>query len=145
MNDDTQYSDLLDADDLFEGAEWYDEYDEDIEIIEEDFDDDLDEDLDDLMADMFGSLTPAESFNIGKALGSIGSGAVQVLSDPTVRQIAATAAPIALGAAGTAVAGPGVGTAVGASLGQVAGQALAPKPAPAPKAPVAATPPATAP
>ncbi len=123
------YSELLDADDVFEGDEWYDEFDEDLEIIEEDFDDDFEDDLDDLMADMFDSLTPAESFNIGKALGTIGSGAAQALNDPTVRQIAATAAPVALGAAGTALGGPVSAPSPARRLGQAVGKALAPKPA----------------
>jgi hypothetical protein len=125
---DDVYDELFDdelIDDL-DGEEWLDD--------EDWLDDEFDDELAETMA-MFPALTPAESFNIAKAIGQVGKGAAQAFEDPTVRQIAAAAAPIAGGAAGTALGGP-VGTAVGTSLGAAAGKALAPKPAtPAPKPP----------
>jgi hypothetical protein len=60
------YSDLLDADDLFEDAwdeEWYDD-----ELDDEDLDEDDDiAELAEAMSGVFGSLTPAESFSSGTA------------------------------------------------------------------------------
>lgn len=104
------------------------------------------EELAEAMSNVFGSLTPAESFNVAKALGQIGKGAAQALDDPALRQIAVAALPIAGGAVGTAVGGP-VGTAVGTSLGAAAGTALSPTPTSAapkpskPAAPATASPP----
>ena len=136
---DDELVDDLDVEDWLDGEDWLDEdLDDDgygdlaSPFLEALADDDLgigDAELADAMTNVFSALTPAESFNIAKALGQVGKGAAQVFEDPTVRQIAATAAPIAGGAAGTALGGPGVGTAVGASLGAAAGKALAPKPA----------------
>jgi len=142
MND--RYSDLLDSEDLFgndwDEADWYEDEldDEEFEDLEDDadFEDAVDDELvalTDAMSGVLDAVTPAEAFNIGKAFSQLGKGASQVVQDPTVRQIAATAAPLAGGAVGTAFGGP-VGTAVGSSLGAAAGKALAPSPAPAPPA-----------
>jgi hypothetical protein len=81
------------------------------------------EQLDDALDSMFESLSPAEAFNLGKALRQIERGASAVLSDPTVGQIARTALPLAGGAVGTLIGGP-AGTAIGRSLGGAAAKAL---------------------
>jgi hypothetical protein len=69
------------------------------------------------------ALTPAESLSFTKALRQIQAGAGQVLGDPTVKQLAVAALPLAGGAVGT-LAGP-AGTAVGSALGGAAAKALA--------------------
>ena len=83
------------------------------------------------------SMSHAESFNFAKALGQIERGANQALSNPVVGQIARTALPVAVGAAGTLIGGP-VGTAIGTSLGTAVAKSLpqAPtraRPVPAPQ------------
>jgi hypothetical protein len=91
---------------------------------------------------IMGSMTAAEAFNFKSALDRMGKSAGRVLSDPTFIQVASTAAPIVLGAAGMAVGGP-AGAALGAGLGNLAASALSARAAPSPAAaqPVAAAPP----
>ena len=128
--------------------EWLDDGFDDLDELDEaddDDGDDVDEDLyDENVESLFESLTPAESFNVAKALGQIGKGAAQVFDDPTTRQIAGTALPIAGGALGTAIGGP-IGTAVGTGVGSSLGKAIAPPPAPVkpPPVPTTTTAPAT--
>jgi hypothetical protein len=112
-------------------GEDFDSYADDVDLGEvlrgallEDYEDALPEELDEALLNIFDTLTPAESFNIGKALSQIEKGAAQALADPTVSQIATTALPIAGATAGTYFGGPGAGTAVGASLGSAAAKAL---------------------
>jgi hypothetical protein len=107
-----------------------------VDAMREDLAESATEDLvDETLLGLLDPLTAAESFDLGKALGSIAKGASGALSDPTVRQIAQVALPVAGGALGTAVGGP-VGTALGSKLGGVAAANLpgAPKPAAAPAA-----------
>lgn len=171
MHDRMSYLDLFDSDRLWVGEVWFDdEFEDDLdEDYLDEFDDglrDLDgpfrdalsdrysdiggEELADTMSSVFASLTPAESFNVAKALAQVGKGATQVFEDPTVRQIAVAALPVAGGAIGTGIGGP-VGTAVGASLGTAAGKAMTPAPSPTPapmpsaRPTVAITPPPAAP
>jgi hypothetical protein len=68
-------------------------------------------------------LPAAEGFNFTNVLSQIGRGAQQALRDPTVRQIAGTALPMAGAAAGTIFGGP-AGTAVGGQLGGLAAKAI---------------------
>jgi hypothetical protein len=89
----------------------------------DDYEDALPEELDEALLNIFDSLTPAESFNFGKALSQIEKGAAQALADPTLRQIAGTALPVAGGAVGTYFGGP-AGTAVGSSLGSAVAKAM---------------------
>ncbi|WP_405562726.1 hypothetical protein OG418_00360 [Streptomyces phaeochromogenes] len=87
--------------------------------------------LDETLLDLLESLDPAEAINLGKVLSEIQKGAVAVVEDPTVRQIAQVAAPIA----GAAIGGP-----VGAQIGAVVGSQLGTPPAapsPSPAAPAA--------
>jgi hypothetical protein len=105
------YADVADLGEVLRGA------------LLEDYEDALPEELDEALLNIFETLTPAESFNVGKALSQIEKGAAQALADPTVGQIAGTALPIAGAAAGTYFGGP-AGTAVGASLGSAAAKAL---------------------
>jgi hypothetical protein len=105
------YADVVDLGEVLRGA------------LLEDYEDALPEELDEALLNIFDTLTPAESFNVGKALSQIEKGATRALADPTVGQIATTALPIAGGAAGTYFGGP-AGTAVGASLGSAAAKAL---------------------
>ena len=84
-----------------------------------------------LIADMMESLTPAEAFNLGKALTGIQKGAASVLSDPMVGKIAQTALPLAGGAVGALGAGP-VGSALGADLGRSLAQSLPQRPGASP-------------
>lgn len=81
------------------------------------------EETDAALLEIFESLPPAESFNLGKALNLVQKGAAGALDDPALRQIAGAALPVVGGAVGTAIV-PGVGTAFGSSLGTVAGKAL---------------------
>src|SRR5829696_146442 len=69
------------------------------------------DEVDALIGDLMESLTPAEAFNLGKAMTGAQQGAAAVLSNRTVGQIAQTALPLA----GTLMAGPG-GTMLGAGL-----------------------------
>ena len=102
------------------------------------------DELDDALANVLESLSPAESFNFGKALTQIQRGAGQVLSDPAAAQVARTVLPLAGGAVGAAIGGP-AGTALGARLGTAAVGALpARKPPRAPATPVAGGSPAAA-
>ena len=109
--DDEEYDDDIDADDDDEDVE----VDEDVDLAEvlrdaladEYAEASLDE-LDDALDQMFESLSPAEAFNIGKALTQIGQSGL----------------PLAGGAVGTLVGGPVVGTTIGKSLGTAAAKAL---------------------
>ena len=150
--------DLDDYDDL----EWFDAEDfggdlEAEDFDEEDFGDDLNpeilsdvlrqalhddyaeasaEDMDSALANIMESMSPAESFNFAGALNQIGKRTGQVMSDPTLAQIARTALPLGGGALGTVIGGP-MGTALGSQLGNVAAGALpvrAPVAPPAPQA-----------
>jgi hypothetical protein len=99
-----------------------------------------DEDMDEALANVLDSMSPAESLSFAGALREIGQGASQLLSDPTIGQIARTALPIAGGSLGTAIGGP-VGTALGSKLGAAAASALpARAPSQPPVAPVAVVP-----
>jgi hypothetical protein len=89
----------------------------------EEFADVTPEQMDEALFNMLESLTPAESFNVGKALSQVGKGFTGALSDPTIGRIAQTALPIAGGAAGTLIGGP-AGTAIGSGLGAAAAKAL---------------------
>ena len=128
---------LYAADDLedlesYDDESWFDE-DSDLDFIElaeslrdalsEDYSDADPEDLEDALADVFGSMSPAEAFNFGKALKQIQRGAGKVVSNPLFRQAAGAVLPIAGGAVGTLLGGP-VGTALGSSLGSAAAGAL---------------------
>lgn len=105
------YADVVDPGEVLRGA------------LLDDYEDALPEELDEALFNVFDSLTPAESFNLGKALSQIEKGAAQALADPTVGQVVGTALPIAGGAVGTYFGGP-AGMAVGASLGSAAAKAL---------------------
>lgn len=94
-----------------------------LEALHEDYAGALPEELDAALDNIFDSMSPAESFNIGKALRQIGKGASQAVADPLVGQVVRTALPIAGGAVGTLVGGP-AGTAVGGALGSAAAKAL---------------------
>jgi hypothetical protein len=98
----------------------------------------------DALENVLDSMSAAEAFNFGSALGQISKSASKLMSDPTFAQIVRTAAPIAGGALGTVIGGP-VGTALGTQLGSLAAQALpapaAPPPPARPPAPPAPPPP----
>jgi hypothetical protein len=81
------------------------------------------EEVQDALYGIFDSLSPAESFNLAKALRQIEQGAAKVFSDPAVGQIARAALPIAGGAVGTLIGGP-AGTALGSTLGTAAARAF---------------------
>ncbi|MEU4673931.1 hypothetical protein AB0F91_39750 [Amycolatopsis sp. NPDC023774] len=89
--------------------------------------------LDETLLDLLDPLDPAEAINVGKALSQIEKGASAVLTDPTVRQVAQVALPLAGGAIGTAAGGP-VGAAAGAKIGTILGGAVAPAPPAQPNA-----------
>ena len=74
------------------------------------------EGIEEALYNVMDSLTPGESFSLAKALGAV--------RDPTFMQIAGSALPLAGGAVGTALGGPGVGTALGSTLGKAAATAL---------------------
>lgn len=94
------------------------------ETLHEDYRDASPEQMEDALYEMLAEMTPAEGFNFGKVLSSIGSVGKQVLRDPSARSIAGSVLPVAGGALGTFIGGP-VGTAVGSQLGQLAGRAVA--------------------
>jgi hypothetical protein len=94
-----------------------------------------DAEMGDALENVLDSMSAAEAFNFGSALGQIGKSASKLMTDPTFQQIVKTAAPIAGGALGTVIGGP-IGTALGTQLGTMAASAL-----PAPAAPQAPTPP----
>jgi hypothetical protein len=93
------------------------------EALSEEYADSTPEEMDSALFNVMDALTPAESFNFAKALRQIEAGAGQALRDPTFKQIAATALPVAGGAVGT-LGGP-AGTVVGSALGGAAAKALA--------------------
>ncbi len=120
--------DYWDVEELFgEEFPWGDEAVDLAEILRgaliEGYGDAFPEELDEALLNMFDSLSPAESFNLSKALSQIEKGAAQVMADPRVGQIAAVVLPVAGGALGTYVGGP-AGTALGAQLGSAAAKAL---------------------
>jgi hypothetical protein len=99
----------------------------------EEYADASDEEIGDALESILDSMTPAEAFNFGSTLNQIGKSASRLASDPAFVQVVRTAAPIASGAAGTAIGGP-LGTALGSRLGTLAASTL---PAPNPASPVA--------
>jgi hypothetical protein len=99
----------------------------------EEYADASDEEIGDALESILDSMTPAEAFNFGSTLNQIGKSASRLASDPAFVQVVRTAAPIASGAAGTAIGGP-LGTALGSRLGTLAASTL---PAPNPSSPVA--------
>jgi hypothetical protein len=115
--------------------------------LREEYADASDAEMGDALENVLDSMSAAEAFNFGSALGQIGKSVTKLASDPTFAQIVRTAAPIAGGALGTAIGGP-LGTALGSQLGSLAAQALPAPPAPRPPAPPprpAAPPPPAAP
>jgi hypothetical protein len=96
-----------------------------------------DAEMGDALEDVLDSMSAAEAFNFGSALGQISKSASKLAADPAFVQIVRTAAPIAGAALGTVIGGP-VGTALGSQLGNLAANALPAPPAPRP---VAAAPP----
>jgi hypothetical protein len=104
-----------------------------------------DAEMGDALENVLDSMSAAEAFNFGSALGQISKSASKLAADPAFAQIVRTAAPIAGAALGTAIGGP-VGTALGSQLGNLAASALPAPPAPrsvpaAPPRPVPAAPP----
>ena len=93
------------------------------EALSEEYADSTPEDMEAALFNVMDALTPAESFSFAKALRQIEAGAGQALRDPTFKQIAGTALPLAGGAFGT-LGGP-LGTAAGSALGGAAAKALA--------------------
>ena len=112
--------------------------------LREEYADASDAEMGDALENVLDSMSAAEAFNFGSALGQIGKSVTKLASDPAFAQIVRTAAPIAGGALGTLIGGP-VGTALGSQLGTLAAQALPAPPAPpppaAPPAPRPAAPP----
>jgi hypothetical protein len=99
----------------------------------------------DALENVLDSMSAAEGFSWGSALGGIVNTAKKVVSDPTFAQVVRTAAPIAGGAVGTLFGGP-LGGALGSKLGNLAAQALpAPAAPPAPRIPQAFAAPGPAP
>ena len=115
--------------------------------LREEYADASDAEMGDALENVLDSMSAAEAFNFGSALGQIGKSVTKLASDPAFAQIVRTAAPIAGGALGTLIGGP-VGTALGSQLGTLAAQALPAPPAPpppaAPPAPRPSAPPALA-
>jgi hypothetical protein len=106
----------------------------------EEYADASDEEIGDALESILDSMTPAEAFNFGSTLNQIGKSASRLASDPAFVQVVRTAAPIASGAAGTAIGGP-LGTALGSRLGTLAASTL---PAPTAAVPAAALAPGAA-
>src|SRR3954466_6287985 len=73
--------------------------------LHEDYEEALPEELSEAVMNIFDSLSPAESFNIGTALSQIQKGAGQIVEDPAFGQVASGVLPIAGGAIGTYVGG----------------------------------------
>jgi len=94
------------------------------------------ETLEEALASTFDAMTPAESFNLGKAFQQIGRTASQVVSDPAFAQIAGTALPLVAGAVGTIYGGP-AGGALGSSLGTALAKAIPTRPTTSPTRPPA--------
>jgi hypothetical protein len=110
-----------------------------------------DAEMGDALENVLDSMSAAEAFSFGSALGAMTRSASKLAADPAFAQIVRTAAPIAGGALGTVIGGP-VGTALGSQLGNLAASALpAPRPGPAaapappPPGPAAAQPAPAAP
>jgi hypothetical protein len=93
------------------------------EALREDYEDAPPEEMENALAGVLEAMTPAESFNLTKALRQVEKGAAQTLADPAVGQIASTALPLAGAAAGTYFGGP-AGTAIGSQLGGAAAKSL---------------------
>jgi len=106
--------------------------------LREEYADASDAEMGDALENVLDSMSAAEAFNFGSALGQIGKSATKLASDPTFAQIVRTAAPIAGGALGSVIGGP-VGLALGSQLGNLAAQALPAPPGP-PRAPAAPPP-----
>jgi hypothetical protein len=131
--------DLLDEEDededLIDDAEYADDIGDLSEalrgVLHEDYAGAAPEDLDEALYNMLEPLSPAESFNLTKALSQIEKGATQALGSPVAQQ----GLPILGSAVGTYFGGP-AGTAIGGGLGTAAAKALTTnkKPAAAPKA-----------
>ena len=86
------------------------------EALSEEYADAPPEEMETALFNVMDALSPAESFSFRNALRQIEAGAGQALRDPTFKQIAGTALPLA----GGAVGGP-----VGSALGGAAAKALA--------------------
>jgi hypothetical protein len=93
----------------------------------------------DALDSVLDSMSAAEAFNFGSALGQIGKGVSKLTSDPAFAQVVQAAAPIAGGTLGSLIGGP-VGAKVGSQLGSLAAQALPTPRAPVPAAPAPPTP-----
>jgi hypothetical protein len=93
----------------------------------------------DALDSVLDSMSAAEAFNFGSALGQIGKGVSKLTSDPAFAQVVQAAAPIAGGTLGSLIGGP-VGAKVGSQLGSLAAQALPTPHAPVPAAPAPAAP-----
>lgn len=100
------------------------------DVLHEDYAGAPPEDLDEALYNMLEPLSPAESFNLTKALSQIEKGATQALAGPVAQQ----GLPILGGAAGTFFGGP-AGTALGSGLGTAAAKALTPTKKPTKPAP----------
>lgn len=139
--------DGADGDEGFDGDLWVDELPAYGEVLRSALREDLadvdGESLEEAVTSVFDDLSPAESFNFGKALQQLGQTAASAVSDPRVAQIVGTALPIAGGALGTVLGGP-AGTALGSTLGSAVARSL-PAGAGASPAPRAAVRPASPP
>jgi hypothetical protein len=93
------------------------------EVLHEDYENVTPEEMQNALFRIFETMTPAEGFNLKKALIQISKPVKKVLRDPTVGQLARPALQMAGGAIGGIYGGP-VGAALGSKLGQVAGQAF---------------------
>ncbi len=105
---------MYDSDEYFldempaEDVDWNDEFTEMAETLRDSLEDDYGattQQMQEALLDVFDSLSPAESFNLGKALSQIEKGASSAIRDPTIGQLARTALPLAGGAVGTLVGG----------------------------------------
>ena len=105
---------MYDSDEYFldempaEDVDWNDEFTEMAETLRDSLEDDYGattKQMQEALLDVFDSLSPAESFNLGKALSQIEKGASSAIRDPTIGQLARTALPLAGGAVGTLVGG----------------------------------------
>jgi hypothetical protein len=140
------FDDLDEEDDEFL-SEDFDELDGDSELgevlrglLSDDYADALPEELDEALSNIFDSMTLAEGFNLGSAFKSLGTGASQLLAEPTFGQIVRTAAPVVAGAAGGPLASAAASSLLTqVPLGTAAAKALptAGKGVPSPASPVA--------
>ncbi|WP_066370352.1 hypothetical protein [Herbidospora mongoliensis] len=93
------------------------------ESLVDDYDNASPEEMDEALLNIFDSMTAAEALSLGSALSRIEKGAAQTLAIPAFGQLAKTSLPIAGGALGTAIGGPG-GTVAGQGLGKVVANSL---------------------